>query len=52
MGKKPLYILGGGAAVPEETDVAQISPGLARVEKGAVGDPAGIEQLTASLTLR
>lgn len=37
--------------MPEETDVAQSSPGLARVEEGVVGDPAGIEQLTDSLTL-
>lgn len=40
-----------GSAVPEETDIAQSSSGLGPMEEGVVSDPAGAEQLEASLTL-
>lgn len=41
----------GRAARPEETEVAQSSPGLGNMGEGVVGDPAGTEQLAGPLTL-
>lgn len=49
--RSPLSPDVGKAARPEETEVAQSSPGLGAMGEGVVGDPAGTQQLTAPLTL-